>query len=89
MARLIGAMTTPVQGLLHGHDRELADGAADPPAVTFGQGPFAAIGHRARTSFDALKGPLGIALVVVLVILFFWPRIRAARARRASYRDKY
>ena len=88
MARLIGAMTTPVEGSYTITTESSQTAQRISPAVTFGQGPFAAIGHRAEDVFDELKGPLGIVLVAVLVVLFFWPRIRAAR-KRASYRDKY
>ncbi len=55
--------------------------------MTFGQGPFAAVGQRFGDVVDALRGPLGIVVLVVLVILFLLPRWRLAR-RRASYQGK-
>jgi len=67
---------------------QLETGQRIEPAVTFGQGPFAAIKHRLDDVLDALKGPIGIAVVVVLLVLFLWPRFKLAR-RRASYKDKY
>ena len=88
MTRLIGAIDLPQNGSYTVTTESSQTAQRIEPALTFGQGPFAAIGHRAKEVLDELKGPLGIALLVLLVILFFWPRFQAAR-KRASYRDKY
>jgi len=57
------------------------------PEVTFGQGPFAAIGQRFSDVVDTLRGPVGIVVLAVLVFLFLLPRWQLAR-RRQSYKDK-
>ena len=87
MTRLIGAIDLPEKGSYTVTAESSQTAQRIEPALTFGQGPFAAIGHRAKDVLEALKGPLGIVLVVVLVILFFWPRFQSAR-RRASYKNK-
>lgn len=83
MARLIGAVRTSRDGL---YDVEAESAQATQrirPRVTFGQGPFAAVEHRFDEVVDVLRGPVGIALLVVLVILFLLPRWRLARRRRS------
>lgn len=87
MAELIGAMDVPEEGVYSVTTQSTQTGQRIEPAVTFGQGPFAAIKHRLDGVLDALQGPIGIALVVVLLVLFLWPRYKLAR-RRASYKDK-
>ena len=57
------------------------------PELTFGQGPFAAIGQRFSDVVDALRGPVGIIVLAVLVLLFLLPRWKLAR-RRQSYKGK-
>jgi len=88
MARLIGAMKVPVEGS-YTVTTESPQAAAQriEPALTFGQGPFAAIGHRFDETRDALAGPLGIVILAVLVLLFLLPRFQRAR-RRASYKNQ-
>ena len=85
---LIGAMDGSRGGRLHRDHQSSQTGQRIEPAVTFGQGPFAAIKHRLDDVLDALKGPIGIAVIVVLLVLFLWPRYKLAR-RRESYKDKY
>ncbi|MFN8113289.1 MAG: hypothetical protein U0R51_08810 [Solirubrobacterales bacterium] len=88
MAKLIGSIEVPAKGSYTVTTESAQAAQRIAPALTFGQGPFAAIQHRAKDVLDSLKGPLGIALIVLLVILFLLPRFQAAR-RRASYKDKY
>jgi hypothetical protein len=87
MTRLIGSLRAPEDAVYTVTTESTQAGQRITPAVTFGQGPFAAVGKRFESVVDALRGPLGIALVLVLVFLFFLPRIQAAR-RRASYRGR-
>jgi len=87
MTRLIGAMKAPVEGFYTVETESTLAGQRITPAVTCGQGPLAAVGQRFDEVVDALRGPLGIVVLVVLVILFLLPRWRLAR-RRASYQDK-
>jgi hypothetical protein len=88
MARLIGAMRVPEAASYTVTTDSSESAQRIQPALTFGQGPFAAIGHRFDEVVDALRGPLGIVVLVVLLLLFLWPRFQLAR-RRASYKDKY
>lgn len=88
MTTLIGAIDLPEKGSYTVTADSTQAAQRIEPALTFGQGPFAAIGHRAKDVLDSLKGPLGIVLAIVIVLLFFWPRFQSAR-RRAAYRDKY
>jgi hypothetical protein len=87
MTRLIGSLQAPEDGLYTVTTESSQAAQRIAPAVTFGQGPFAAVGQRFGDVVDALRGPLGIVVLVVLVILFLLPRWRLAR-RRASYQGK-
>ena len=87
MTRLIGSLQAPEDGLYTVTTESSHAAQRIAPAVTFGQGPFAAVGQRFGDVVDALRGPLGIVVRVVLVILFLLPRWRLAR-RRASYQGK-
>ena len=87
MTRLIGSLQAPEDGLYTVATESPQAAQRIAPAVTFGQGPFAAVGQRFGDVVDALRGPLGIVVLVVLVILFLLPRWRLAR-RRASYQGK-
>ena len=87
MTRLIGSLQAPEDGLYTVTTESPQAAQRIAPAVTFGQGPFAAVGQRFGDVVDALRGPLGIVVLVVLVILFLLPRWRLAR-RRASYQGK-
>ena len=87
MTRLIGSLQAPEDGLYTVTTESSQAAQRIAPAVTFGQGPFAAVGQRFDDVVEALRGPLGIVVLVVLVILFLLPRWRLAR-RRASYQGK-
>jgi len=87
LTRLIGSLNAPADGSYTVATESSQAAQRTKPAVTFGQGPYAAIGKRFGDVVDALRGPAGIALAVVLLVLFLLPRYRAAR-RRASYRDQ-
>ncbi|MCB0876158.1 MAG: hypothetical protein KDB46_08190 [Solirubrobacterales bacterium] len=87
MARLIGAMKAPVEGSYTVTSESPQAAQRIEPALTFGQGPFAAIGQRFDETRDALAGPLGIVILAVLLLLFLLPRFERAR-RRASYKGK-
>ena len=87
MTRLIGSLQAPEDGLYTVTTESSQAAQRIAPAVTFGQGPFAAVGQRFGDVVDALRGPLGIVVLVVLVILFLLPRWRLA-CRRASYQGK-
>jgi hypothetical protein len=87
MTRLIGSLRAPEDAVYTVTTESTQAGQRITPAVTFGQGPFAAVGKRFESVVDALRGPLGIALVLELVFVVFLPRIQAAR-RRASYRGR-
>jgi hypothetical protein len=86
ISRLIGSLQAPEDGFYSVTTESTQATQRISPAVTFGQGPFAAVGKRFGDVVDVLRGPVGIVLLVVLVILFLMPRIQAAR-RRAAYRD--
>jgi hypothetical protein len=86
MTRLVGSLRAPADTTYSVTTESVQTGQRIAPTVTFGQGPFAAVGKRFEGVVDALRGPLGIALLAVLVFLFFLPRIEAAR-RRAGYRN--
>lgn len=87
LTRLIGALSAPANGsyTVTAESDEAAQRIA--PALTFGQGPFAAVGQRFSDVVDTLRGPVGIVIVVVLLILFLLPRWRLAR-RRHAYRGR-
>jgi hypothetical protein len=87
MAELIGAIDVPAEGAYTVTTQSSQTGQRIEPAVTFGQGPFAAIKHRLDDVLDALKGPIGIVVIVLLLGLFLWPRYKLAR-RRARYKDQ-
>jgi len=87
MTRLVGSLRAPADGIYTVTTKSSQAGQRIAPEVTFGQGPFAAIGHRFGDVVDALRGPLGIVVLAVLVILFLMPRWRLAR-RRQAYKDK-
>lgn len=87
MTRLVGSLRAPADGLYTVTTESTQAGQRIAPAVTFGQGPFAAIGHRFGDVLDALRGPLGIVVLAVLVILFMLPRWQLAR-RRQAYKGK-
>ena len=80
MARLIGSVSAPADGI---YTVEVASNEAVQrirPAITFGQSPLEAIQARFDDVVEALKGPAGIAVVALLVVLFLLPRFRRALA---------
>jgi hypothetical protein len=87
MARLIGSLRASEDGFYEVGTESSQATQRIGPEVTFGQGPFAAVEHRFSGVVDVLRGPVGIALLVVLVILYMLPRVRGAQ-RRAAYKDK-
>jgi hypothetical protein len=87
MTRLIGSLRTPAEGRYAVTSTSSQAGQRVSPKLTFGQGPFAAIGQRFKDVVDALRGPLGIVVLAVLVFLFMLPRWRVAR-RRQAYKDQ-
>ena len=87
LTRLIGYLKAPEEGSYTVTTESSQTLQRINPSVTFGQGPLASVGQRLKDSFETLRGPLGIALLVVLVVLFLLPRFRSAR-RRHSYRDR-
>ncbi len=87
LARLIGYIKAPEKGSYTVTTESSQTLQRINPSVTFGQGPLASVLQRFKDVVEALKGPLGIALVVVLIILALMPRIRQAQ-RRHAYRDK-
>jgi len=87
VTRLIGSLQAPVDGF-YTVKAESTDAAQRiTPAVTFGQGPFASVRTRFEDVVDVLRGPVGIVVLAILLILFLLPRFKTAR-RRASYLDK-
>jgi hypothetical protein len=87
MTRLIGQIKAPEDGNYTVTTESTQAGQRISPALTFGQGPFAAIGQRFSDVVDALRGPVGIIVLAVLVLLFLVPRWKLAR-RRQSYKGK-
>ncbi len=80
MTRLIGSVSAPADGI---YTVEVASNEAVQrirPAITFGQSPLEAIQARFDDVVEALKGPAGIAVVALLVVLFLLPRFRRALA---------
>lgn len=87
ISRLIGSLRATEEGTYKVETESSEAAQRITPAVTFGQGPFAAIGQRFEGVVDVLRGPVGIVLLVLLAILYVLPRWQGAR-RRAAYRDK-
>ena len=87
MTRLIGQIKAPEDGNYTVTTDSTQAGQRISPELTFGQGPFAAIGQRFSDVVDALRGPVGIIVLAVLVLLFLLPRWKLAR-RRQSYKGK-
>lgn len=83
LARLIGSTQVPEDGTYTVETESTDTQQRIEPGLTFGQGPIAAVKDRFDGAVDALKGPLGILLLLVLVILIFIPRYRRARQREA------
>ena len=86
LTRLIGAVQVPEDGTYTVETESAQTQQRITPSLTFGQGPFAAVKDRFDEVVDALKGPLGILVLLALVILIFIPRFRRAR-QRSSYKD--
>ncbi len=86
LARLIGEVQTPYEGTYTIETDSSDTQQRITPAVTFGQGPSAAVKDRFDEVVDALKGPLGILVLLGLLILVFVPRYRRAKLH-SSYRD--
>ena len=87
MTRLIGQIKAPEDGNYTVTTDSTQAGQRISPELTFGQGPFAAVGQRFSDVVDALRGPVGIIVLAVLVLLFLLPRWKLAR-RRQSYKGK-
>jgi hypothetical protein len=62
-----------------------AQGTAS-PEITFGQSPFSAVKDRASNVVDVLIGPVGIAVLALLALLFLYSRVRAA-ARQSGRKE--
>ncbi len=86
LTRLIGAMQVSKEGIYTVETESTQTQQRITPALTFGQGPFAAVKDRFDNVVDALKGPIGILLLLALLILIFIPRYRRAKFR-SSYKD--
>lgn len=82
IARVIGAAFPPEKGtyFVDVESAELAQRVA--PSITFGQSPFGAVKERFDEIVEEMKGPTGIVVAVVLVILFLVPRIQLALRTR-------
>jgi hypothetical protein len=87
MTRLIGQIKAPEDGGYVVTTESTQAGQRISPELTFGQGPFAAVGQRFSDVVDALRGPVGIIVLAILVLLFLLPRWKLAR-RRQSYKGK-
>jgi hypothetical protein len=87
MTRLIGQIKAPEDGDYVVTTESTQAGQRISPELTFGQGPFAAVGQRFSDVVDALRGPVGIIVLAILVLLFLLPRWKLAR-RRQSYKGK-
>jgi hypothetical protein len=75
---LVGAVQIPDDGTYTVTTSGVPDQAAAEPELTFGQSPFGAIKDRANNVIDELKGPAGIALLVILVLLYAYTKAQAA-----------
>lgn len=83
-ARLIGAVDAPADGtytVTVTSDTAAQRGSAQ---LTFGQSPFGAVRERFEGVVDALRGPAGVAVAALLVVLFLLPRFQRALARRSQ-----
>lgn len=80
MARLIGSVSAPAEGIYT--VKVVSDDAAQriSPTITFGQSPFGAIEARFDEGVEAVKGPAGIVVVALLFVLLLLPRFRRALA---------
>ncbi len=78
-AQLIAAVDAPEKGPFVISADSTAAAQRIAPALTFGQSPWRAIRARAVSVWDSLRGPLGVAVVGVLVVLALLPSLRRAR----------
>ena len=85
-ALLIGELQAPAEGPYTVESESDDVQQRITPALTFGEGSFAAMGARAESVLDTLKGPVGILVLLAIVILIFIPRYRRAK-KRQTYKD--
>jgi hypothetical protein len=77
-ARVVGIAFAPAEGLYRVTVETDAATARPRPELTFGQSPFQAVEARFDEIVEELKGTTGIVVAVVLVLLFFAPRVQRA-----------
>jgi hypothetical protein len=79
--RLIGSINPPGEGRYEVRiaSEDLAGRVS--PQVSFGQSPSGAIGGRLEAVIDAALGPVGIALLALVVAIWFVPRLKLALTR--------
>jgi hypothetical protein len=82
-AILVGEIDVPGEGTYNVETKSDEARQRITPEVTFGEGAFAAMKDRLDSVIDALKGPLGILVLLGIVILIFIPRYRRAKQRQA------
>lgn len=80
MTRVIGAVFAPADGLYAVKVTSAMAVQRISPEITFGQSPFQAVSERFENVIDTLKGPSGVALLALLIVLFLLPHFRRALA---------
>ena len=86
-ALLIGELQAPVEGTYTVRSKSNDVQQRITPALTFGAGPFAAMGKRAESVLNTLLGPIGVLVLLVIVILIFVRRYGDAKQRH-RYKDR-
>ncbi len=83
-ARVVGAVSAPADGVytLEVTSNEAAQRVG--PELTFGQSPFQAVADRFDKVVEELKGPTGIVVAIVLLVLFLLPSFQRAARRRGG-----
>lgn len=86
MAQVISSVSVPAEGRYRIQvDAESLAGRVR-PRVTLGQSPYVAIKERFDSVVDRLVGPIGIAIVLGLLLLYMVGRVRNAQRRKRALR---
>jgi len=82
LAMLVGELDAPAEGTYTVESDSTDAQQRITPALTFGEGPFAAMKDRLDDVISSLKGPIGILVLLVIVMLIFIPRYRRAQQKQ-------
>lgn len=81
ITKIIGAVIAPQEGTYLVSAQTDAAGVLSAPMLTFGLSPLGAVVHRFNDVVDELNGPLGIAVLALLLALLLAPRLGRALRR--------